>query len=194
MIEEELNVREVAIERDEGKLVILSAKANFKVLGPRFGARMRDFAEAIAGLTHDEVDDLIEGQACDVLGESVQAGDVVVHRTARPGLIVAAESQYSVALDTTLDERLRSEGIAREIINRIQALRREAGLDVSDRIAVGWHSDAVEVGAAIARHGDLIAAEVLAASMTEGGAGLGTTTDVNGLPLEVAVTPAPLIA
>ena len=189
LIEEELNVRLVSLERDEGKLIELSAKANFKLLGPRLGSRTREMAEAIAALTHIKVDRLVEGATVAVLGEQLTASDVVVQRSPRPGVVVAAESVFSVALDTTLDEALLSEGVAREIVNRIQGLRREAGLDVSDRITVRWHSDAGPVRTAFDDLGALIAREVLAAAIDETTSPLTWRTRVDvhdvGLAIEI---------
>ena len=187
LIKEELNVRVVTLERDEEHLVDLSAKANFKVLGPRFGNRTREIAGAIATLTHAQVDRLLEGETLEVLGEQLTAPDIAVQRSPKPGVVVATDSVFSVALDTTLDDALLSEGLAREIINRIQSLRREAGLDVSDRITVLWHSDAVPVRVAVGDHSELIAREVLAVSIDRSASPLDMTTRVNDYEADLAI-------
>ena len=190
LIEEELNVREVVLERDEGDLAELSAKANFKELGPRFGPRMREFAAAIAGLSHGDVDRLLDGESIVVLGEALNGADVIVQRTARPGVVVGSAPALLVALDTQLDATLRSEGLAREIINRLQSLRRDGSLDVSDRISVEWHSEAKEVIDAMRTHRELIATEVLAAAIISTPMPVGSMTEVNGFELHLAVTAA----
>ena len=187
LIREELNVRDVVLEQHEGRLVALSAKPNFKVLGPALGSRMRSVAEAIEALTHDQVDQLIEGSTLEVRGERITAADVVVQRTALPGLIVAADAVYSVAIDTALDDDLVSEGIARELINRVQGLRRDAGLDVSNRIAIEWESDAEPVVDAMSRHRKLIASEVLATSIARSQPTSGVEVDINGLSAHLSV-------
>ena len=187
LIREELNVRDVVLEQDEGRLVALSAKPNFKLLGPALGSRMRTVAEAIEAMTHDQVDELIEGATLEVGGERLTAGDVVVQRTALPGLIVAADAVYSVAIDTALDDDLVSEGIARELINRVQGLRRDAGLDVSDRIAIEWESNAESVVDAMSRHRELIASEVLATSIARSQPASGVEVDVNGLSVHLDI-------
>ncbi len=190
LIAEELNVRSVALESEEGKLVELSAKANFAELGPRLGARTRDVAAAIEKLGHDDVDRLLEGEPLEVAGERLSVDDVVVQRSPRPGFVVTTDSEFSVALDTTIDDVLRSEGLAREIINRIQGLRRDAGLDVADRINVRWHSDAEAITEAVAIHGPLIAGEVLAASLEPVDAAHGTITRVDGHELRLEIEKA----
>jgi isoleucyl-tRNA synthetase len=187
LIDEELNVRAVTLERDEGHLVELSARANFKVLGPRLGGRMRDVAEAISALSHGEVDRLLEGETLEVFGEPLAAPDIVVQRAPRPGVVVAADSLFSVALDTTLDAALLGEGLARELINRIQTLRRDGGLDVSDRIRVRWHGNDDVLRAALADHGDLVAREVLATSISESEAPLAHQVLVNDRELSLAI-------
>ena len=148
---------------------------------------MRTVAEAIEAMTHDQVDELIEGATLEVGGERLTAGDVVVQRTALPGLIVAADAVYSVAIDTALDDDLVSEGIARELINRVQGLRRDAGLDVSDRIAIEWESNAESVVDAMSRHRELIASEVLATSIARSQPASGVEVDVNGLSVHLDI-------
>jgi isoleucyl-tRNA synthetase len=187
LIKEELNVREIVLERDEGHLVALSAKANFKVLGPRLGKRTAAVADAIAALDHDQVDDLLEGASIDAAGEAVTAADVVVQREPLPGVVVAADPSFSVALDTTVDAELEREGLAREIINRIQSLRRRTGLEVSDRITLRWSTDDEPIAEAMQSHRALIASEVLAVETERAGSAVGERTEVNGAVLYVDV-------
>jgi isoleucyl-tRNA synthetase len=190
LIQDELNVRSVTLESDEGHLVELSAKANFKTLGPRLGSKMREVAAGIAALDHEAVDRLLDGETVDVAGEPLTAADVAVQRSPRPGVVVAADSVFSVALDTTLDADLISEGLAREIVNRLQAMRRETGLDVSDRIRVRWHSGSEQVRAAFGDYGDLIASEVLATSMEQKDEPRGGAVTVNNESVDLAIEPA----
>ncbi len=166
LIAEELNVHRVEVHADEEGLVDLSAKPNFKVLGPRYGARMREVAAAVDRLEHRTIASILDGVADTATGFGLTADDLVVTRRARDGTVVATDGPVSVALDTALDDDLRVEGMAREIINRVQSARREAGLDVVDRITLTWTSTDEEVHAAFARHADLIASEVLAVSVT----------------------------
>jgi isoleucyl-tRNA synthetase len=180
LIKEELNVRDVTIDLDESHLVELSAKPNYKVLGPRLGARMKDMAAAIADLTHDQVDSILNGQTLEAAGEPISADDLVVRRDALPGVIVSAGSSFSLALDTTLDADLIAEGVARDIVSKVQGLRRDAGFDVSDRILVRWYSNAGPIKDAFARHGTLIAGEVLATYLYESDAPIEAAHAVGG--------------
>ncbi len=180
LISDELNVKQVAVERDESHLVHLSAKANFKALGPRLGARVKEVAAAIAALEHDRVDEIIDGATIDVLGEPISLADISVARDPRPGVVVAGEAAFSVALDTEITPELHQEGVAREVISRVQALRRSAELDVSDRIALTWSTGAESVRAAMMAHTDLIAGEVLATTIVEGAPDTGTEVEVDG--------------
>jgi isoleucyl-tRNA synthetase len=188
LIAEELNVHEVEVHADEKGLVDLSAKANFAVLGPRLGRRMRDVAAAIETLDHAAVAGLLAGNTIEVGGEAVSAGDVVVLRTPRPGTVVATEGEISVAIDTAIDDDLRVEGVARELINRIQAMRRDAGLDVIDRIDVRWESDSEVVAEALRRYADLVTGEVLARSIGRGADDGAATTEVDGEPVRLRVS------
>jgi isoleucyl-tRNA synthetase len=167
LIAEELNVHEVEIHQDEAGVVDLSAKADFKALGPRLGREMKTVASAICDLDHDTIAMLLDGGAVTVAGHEVTAQDVVIVREPREGTIVATDRHISVALDTTINEELKVEGIARELINRIQNARRDLDLDVSDRISVTWDSPDSVIAAAFRDHADLIAGEVLATGLTE---------------------------
>jgi isoleucyl-tRNA synthetase len=173
------------VDREEEHLVRLSAKANFKVLGPRLGPRTKEVAAAIAALDHAAVNRLVGGAAVEVLGDEITAGDVVVQREPREGVVVATEGRVSVALDVTVTPDLATEGLAREIVARLQGLRRDAGLAVSDRIDLTWQSAGEELAAAFTRYRQLIADEVLAVEITRGDATGGTVVDVNGHDLTV---------
>jgi isoleucyl-tRNA synthetase len=182
LIADELNVKAVSTSEDEQAHAHLSAKPNFRVLGPRFGPRMKDAAAAIARLDDSEVAAVIDGGTVELLGETIGLDDLVVAREPREGVVVASGERLSVALDTTLTPELRREGMAREVVKVIQGLRRDRSLDVSDRIVVRWQTDDAELAASIGDHTAWIAGEVLATSL-ERGADSGTTVDVSGSAL-----------
>jgi isoleucyl-tRNA synthetase len=167
VIADELNVKEILTSADEGELVLLSAKANFRKLGPELGADMRDVAAAIAALDAGTLEDVLRGGTANVAGREFGEDDMIIERTARDETIVETGTDMAVALDTHISDDLLLEGIARELISRVQRMRREAGLDVTDRVAFSWWSEDPEVRAAIATHSDQIASEVLAATMKE---------------------------
>ena len=187
IITEELNVKQVTATGDESALVDLSAKANFRKLGPALGSRMRTVAAGIAALTADELEQILDGGSIEVAGHNVALDDLIVERTPIGGVIVETGAEFACALDTTLDTALILEGIAREIVSRVQRLRREAALDVSDRIAVTWNSADPEVGRAFAIHHDVIAGEVLAKSITSSSVPVGEEFDLDGQAVWLAI-------
>ncbi len=187
LIAEELNVRRVEVGSEESELVELSAKADFRRLGPRFGKDTKAVAAAIANLDDAAVVRLVEGDGIAVFGADITVEDVVVERTPRVGVIVAAEGPFTVALDTQLDEDLVAEGMARELVNRIQMLRRSTGLAVTDRVVVRWTSSDEVVNAAFDRHHDLIAGEVLASRIGRDDAVDAEPIDIDGRIVSIAV-------
>jgi isoleucyl-tRNA synthetase len=189
LIAEELNVHEVEVHGDEAGLVDLTAKPNFKALGPRFGKDMRGVADAIDDLDHATIAAMLDGTPEGLTGHGLTADDIVVSRNARTGTVVATEGSLSVALDTRIDDALRVEGVARELVNRIQAARRDAGFDVTDRIHVAWSSPDPIVAEAFDRHGVLIAGEVLA-DRIERRDEVADPSDIDGASVAVAVAPA----
>ena len=156
LIREELNVKRVEVETDESQLVTLSAKANFKSLGPRLGKDTKIVAAAIAQFDHDTVTELLDGGGGTVEGVELGVDDIVVERAPRPGFVVAADGDVTVAIDTAITDELASEGLAREFINRVQAARRDSGLEVTDRVHVRYHTPSETLASAIAAHADLI--------------------------------------
>lgn len=165
---DELNVKEVWFNEDETALATLTAKANFRALGPRFGKQMKAVGAAVAGMSGDELEALARGESVEIdldgATHSLGPDDVLIERLPREGLAVASEGPVVVALETELDDTLIKEGLAREVISKIQQMRKEAGLEVTDRIGVRYVSGE-EVAAAIQQHESYIMAEILALSM-----------------------------
>ena len=180
LVAEELNVHSVEIHADEAGLVDLEAKPNFKVLGPRFGKDMGSVAAQVALLTHEDIAAALDGATVTAGPYDLCADDLVVTRSPREGTVVATEGSLSVALDVGIDEALRIEGVARELINRVQSGRRDAGLDIVDRIVLSWSSDDPDVIAAFDDHATLIAGEVLATSVVLDPAAAGDPVDMLG--------------
>lgn len=189
LVADELNVKEVVTSDDERSLARIGAKPNYRTLGPRFGPRMPAIAAAIAGLDDAAVARLLDAGSLEVAGETIAADDVVVTREPRPGVAVASGERLSVALDTEITPDLAIEALAREAVKVIQGLRKEAGLEVSDRIAVTWSSSSPGLTEAIDRHRAWIAAEVLAVTL-DAAAG-GQVVDVAGEPMQIAITRSP---
>lgn len=196
LILDELNVKRAHFSRHESRLAELSAKANFKRLGARLGAKVQQVNQAVRKLDGSTLELLLEGQqiAIDLEGEEVllEPDDVVIERKPREGLAVTAGQRFVVALDTGLDDALIREGLARELVNKVQNLRKAADLDIAQRIHVRYESDPA-VTSAIHEHHEYVAAEVLAVSCQEGMGLEGAheyDLDINGHSCRVAMRPA----
>jgi isoleucyl-tRNA synthetase len=187
LIADELNVKRVTTSEDERAHAHLSAKPNYRRLGPRLGTRMKEVAEAVESLDEAVLARLLAGESVVAAGESLTLDDVVMSRRPRPGVVVAADDRLSVALDTTVTPALAREGLAREMVKVVQGLRRSVGLEVSDRITLAWASDSTRVAEAMAEHGDWLAGEVLAVTITQAPPGSGTTFEVDGETIEVSI-------
>jgi isoleucyl-tRNA synthetase len=165
VIADELNVKEVVIRDEDSSLATLTFKANFKTLGRRYGKQMRDAAAAIAVLTDEEWQLLRDGGSVDVLGQAITAEDVDVRREPRGDVVIETDGALTVALDTKLDDALVAEGLTREVTSRIQRMRKDVGLEVTDRILLTLSTDVKALRAAVEAHHDHVAQEVLATKL-----------------------------
>ncbi len=166
LIGAELNVKAVEAVGQEAALLIKSARPNYKTVGKRFGPRLKVAADAIQALTREQIDTLTQAGTLivDIQGspETLTIADVEIRTEDVPGYASATENEVTVALDLTLTEALRLEGVARELVNRLQNLRKDAGLEVQDRIWVRLADTQEEVNQAVAMFGDIVRAEVQA--------------------------------
>ncbi|MCK5482848.1 MAG: class I tRNA ligase family protein, partial [Gemmatimonadetes bacterium] len=170
ILRQELNVKEVVFPSGSDHIIRLSAKPEFGKLGPRFGSLTPRVARAIADLDADSVRRLESGEAASVTvdGEvfEVCAEDVTVVEEASGSLKVQAHEGYLVGLDASITPELEAEGLTREVVSRVQRLRRDSGLEVSDRIRLGLAASPGRLAAAVEAHGDYIAGETLAVAVT----------------------------
>ncbi len=155
IMREELNIKSIDYGTDETALADVSYKANFKVLGPKFGPKMKAAAAAIAGASSLPIT---------VEGVEITIDDVVVNRKPKAGMIVASEGSVIVGLETALTPELIAEGLAREFVSHVQGMRKEADFEVSQRIVVTVECDD-EMRAAVEAHRDYVMAEVLATGL-----------------------------
>jgi isoleucyl-tRNA synthetase len=187
ILQDELNVHRVVFLSDSDEVVRLSAKPNFGALGPRFGPRTPAVAKAISALGGEAVRSLQAGEEATLAvdGQPVAIGPehVTVLEEASGDLEVTSSDGYLVALDRTIDEALRAEGIARELVNRVQRLRKDAGLEVSDRILLGIRG-APAVEEAAEQHRAHIAGETLATELQIGAEGTGDLWNVEEVEID----------
>jgi isoleucyl-tRNA synthetase len=186
LLRAELNVKRVEFASTGDALVRLEAKANFRALGKRFGKRTPLAAQAIAALSSEALMALERGEvvAVSVEGEShtVSAEEVEIVRRASGELVVQEEGGYFAAIDPTVTPELRREGIARELVSRVQRMRKEAGFAVSDRIRLQVVGSA-EVDGVVQGYQSYVAGEVLASEVIIGGDVAGTPDAVQTVEL-----------
>jgi isoleucyl-tRNA synthetase len=188
----ELNVKELEFVSEEAELARYEVKPNYRTLGPRFGKLMPKAAAAIEALDPEAVADAVAGRrplGVNVDGQEheLQPEDVTLVMRPLDGYQVEAEAGRAVALALELDDELRREGLAREIVHAVQNARREAGLEVTDRIQLSLGGDAELLEAARA-HQDYVAGETLATSVAYDGAG--EPTEIEGRELRISVVRA----
>ncbi len=183
LIADELNVREVWFSDRESELATFSAKPDFKRLGPRLGPMVKKAAGVIQKLEGSVLNELLNGTPITITVEgqlfTLEPADLVIDRKPKEGLSVASDGGLVVALEIDLTQDLIREGLARELVNRIQTMRKAADLEVTQRIRVVFGGDA-EVVEAVAGHREYIQAETLALDCLEA-----PLADVSGESLDL---------
>ena len=190
----ELNVKELEFVSEEAELVRHDVKPNYRSLGPRFGKLMPKAAAAVEALDPASVADAIAGERriginVDGIEHELQPEDVTLVMRPLDGYRVEAEAGRAVALSLELDDELRREGLAREIVHAVQNARRDAGLDVTDRIQLVLGGDAELLDAARA-HEAYLAGETLATSVGYDGDTAGAATQIEGRDLRIGLARA----
>ncbi len=145
LIKHEVNVKEIELLEDASDILVKQIKPNFKTLGPRFGKDMKAIANVVINFTSEDINKMEQNGSFDVEvnGKNItlERTDVEITSQDIEGWLVANEGSLTVALDVTLTDDLKKEGIARELINRIQNLRKDSGFEVTDRIDVMLQKD-----------------------------------------------------
>jgi isoleucyl-tRNA synthetase len=191
LVTAELNVKELDFVSDEAELVSYSVKPNYRSLGPRFGKNMPQVAAAVAALDPGQVAAVLAGGgeigvSIDGTDHSLGAEDLTLALQPLEGYEVEASAGHAVALALELDEELLREGLAREIVHAVQIARKEAGLEITDRIELDLGGDEELLGAA-RDHEAYLAGEVLATAVRYEAAG-GAGAEIDGHQLQIAVT------
>jgi isoleucyl-tRNA synthetase len=191
VVRDELNVKELRFVSAADELGQLDVKPNYRALGPRFGKRMPQVADAVAGLDPLHVaaalrDGRTVGIALDGHDHELTAEDLQIVLQPLEGYQLEREGSHAVALELALDDALRREGLAREVVHAIQTARKAAGLDVSDRIALTL-GGAEELLAAAREHEPYVTGETLATAVAYDGAQNGHAVEIDGMALNIAV-------
>ncbi|WP_322795437.1 isoleucine--tRNA ligase, partial [Tepidiforma sp.] len=186
LILEELNARALVILEDESAVVSYDIKPNLPVLGPKYGAGVAAIRAALAELPPAGVAAAVRrGQPVRAGSFELEPGEILLHASDREGYAAAQEAGHTVAITTAISPELADEGLAREIVRRLQDLRREAGLNLTDRITAWVHGDA-DVSRVLASHGEYIRAETLALELIDAQPPPGVPQgrdDLDGTPL-----------
>ena len=165
LILSEVNVKSLTLIKDDGTMLVKNIRPNFKSIGKKFGAQMKGISSEVAAFNQDKIRQIENEKLWEKEIEGVlvrlELEDFEISAKDIPGLLVASDGELTVALDITITEELHAEGIAREFVNRVQALRKEKDFDVTDRIIVQYSSnDFIED--ALEKNRTYICAEVLA--------------------------------
>ena len=190
LLKDELNVKHVVALKDDATLATLSFKANFKTMGKRMGPKMKDAANEVAAFTREQWSALERGETLTVQGQPLTKEDVLVSRAARGDVVIESEGDLTVALDTTVTDALKREGLMRELVSRLQRMRKDQGFEVSDRIHVSIATTDAEVKACVGEHDAKIREEVLALKLAVVDAGEGEAMDLDGHNATVLVSKA----
>ena len=199
----EVNVKEAEFISDTTGIITKKIKPNFKTLGKVYGKRMKEIASAFAGISQQEINAIqtaeAEGRAYTLTlagGDVVlNPGDYMISSEDMPGWLVASDGPLTLALDIEVSDELRNEGVARELVNRIQNLRKDSGFDVTDKVDVAIFADGdayVEIESALASYRDYVAAQTLALDVVlrHAGDAVENAADVewNESTIKIAVT------
>ena len=190
----EVNVKDIELIEKTTGLITKRIKPNFKTLGPKYGKYMKQIAALVATFSQEQIAEVesgaitqleIDGAMLDVAVE-----DFDITSEDMPGWLVASEGKLTVALDITVTDELRKEGVARELVNRIQNIRKDSGLEVTDKITVEIEAKELVEGA-VAEFGDYIGSQTLAASVKCSAGpqgGFVVESDIDEEPLRIAIT------
>lgn len=184
-IQAELNVKTLTYDQSEEQYILLSAKPNLPVLGKRLGKKMGAFIGALKNLSTEQLALLEDGGTLDIQGEAITGDDLLILREAKPGTEALSNRLITIEIDGKLTPELIAEGLAREVVNRIQRTRKEQGFNVEDRIQCRYHADS-ELAEAIKQHRAHIMSETLCELM-EPGEKSELCFDIDGHQLSLAI-------
>ena len=169
LIMSEVNVKEIRFAEGSEGILIKKVKCDFKKLGPKFGKQMKAIAAAVATLSQEEIAQLEKNGSYTLIFDEnkavIESTDVEIYSEDIPGWLVANEGKLTVALEVTVTEKLRREGIARELVNRIQNIRKNNGFEITDKIKITLSKN-IQTDTAVNEYNEYIRNQVLANSLT----------------------------
>ena len=194
LIMNEVNIKDIELIEKTTGLITKRIKPNFKTLGPRYGKYMKQIAALTAGFSQERIAEIEASAeiALDMGAETITVtpADFEITSEDMPGWLVASEGKLTVALDITVTDALRAEGVARELINRIQNIRKDSGFEVTDKIRVEIERRPF-AAEALEAYADYIASQTLAVSVAAVDAPAGDTlvqSEIDEQPIAIAVT------
>ncbi|QHV97168.1 isoleucine--tRNA ligase [Spirosoma endbachense] len=185
IIMSEVNVKAVEFVDDASGILKKKVKPNFKALGPKFGKQMKEVAAAISAMTDDELKELEAVGSWQLAVGTIALSDVEILTEDIPGWLVASEGGLTVALDVTVTDELRQEGIARDFVNRIQNLRKDRDFSVTDKIRISLERNDDLLVTAIEANREYIQQEVQAVSLDLVGDLNGSATESTAAEIEM---------
>ncbi|MBV9410989.1 MAG: isoleucine--tRNA ligase, partial [Acidimicrobiia bacterium] len=191
-IRDELNVKDLEDVASLADLVSWTAVPNFRTLGPRLGPRVNEMKQALANADGAALKTALDEQGwVEVAGERLTADDLELRAAQHEDFALASEGAWAVALDLDVDEALRVEGTARELVRALNQVRKDAGLSITDRVEITTDvAQAPRASSALEAHRDWIAGEVLAVKLEPGAVNDGYPADIDGEPVRVAISRA----
>jgi len=160
LILDELNVKEVLITENEQDLIELTAKANFRVIGKKYGKKVKEVAALINNLSYEDIKKVEKGETIIVAGEEISAEDMFITHSQKEGVFSVSEGDITVSLDVHITKELRDECHAREMVNKIANLRKDSGFEIADRINIEYFAEE-ELASALKLMSDYIKRETL---------------------------------
>ena len=189
LIISETNVKQVDYLDDESGIFVKKIKPNFRKLGAQYGQKMKAITQQITKLDQDQIRQFEKAGHFELALEdgtiTLQLEDVEILSEDIPGWLVASEDGLTVALDVTLTDELRKEGLARDLVNRVQNLRKEKGLEIQDKISITYASRDTLMNQAIEEHRGYIQNETQALSLDQGNGNPSEKLDIDGIELMI---------
>jgi isoleucyl-tRNA synthetase len=191
LILSEINVKEVEYVDDASGILVKKIKPNFRKLGQTYGPKMKELSAIINAFGKDQIRQIeAEGKLTVQLnGEPInlELDDVEITSEDIPGWLVASANGLTVALDITLTDELRKEGISRDVVNRVQNLRKDQGLEVQDKISIAYKSTNADLNAAMTDFAEYIKVETQALELSHNAGVAGTVLDIDGIEVEIKI-------